>query len=83
MHRLWKELRLNVKPKTRKRRTGTSMPDAPQAPNRAWCLGFVHYACLNGTQFKILALVDEFTRECLALEAATSIKALKVRQIFS
>jgi len=81
VHRVWKELRLNVRPKARKRRTG--MPDAPTAANEVWCLDFVHDACLNGTQIKILAVVDEFTRECLALEASTSIKAPKVRQILA
>jgi putative transposase len=83
VHRLWKELRLNVRPKARKRRKGTPMPDAPTAPNQLWSLDFVHDACLNDTKLKILAVVDEFTRECLALEAATSIKAPKVRAILA
>lgn len=83
VHRLWKEMRLNVRPKTRKRRQGMPMPDAPTAPNQLWSLDFVHDACLNGTRLKILAVVDEFTRECLALEAATSIKAPKVRSILA
>lgn len=46
-------------------------------------LDFVHDACLNGTRLKILAVVDEFTRECLALEAATSIKAPRVRSVLA
>jgi putative transposase len=75
VHRLWKELRLNVRPKARKRRKGTPMPDAPKRPNELWSLDFVHDACLNGTKLKILVVMDEFTRECLALEAHTSIKA--------
>jgi putative transposase len=54
---------------------------APTAPNQLWRLDFVHDACLNRTKLKILAVVDEFTRECLALEAHTSIKAPKVRSI--
>ena len=83
VHRLWKELRLNVRPKPRRRRQGMPMPDAPTAPNQLWSLDFVHDACLNGTKLKILAVVDEFTRECLALEAHTSIKAPKVRSILA
>lgn len=59
------------------------MPDAPTAPNQLWCLDFVHDSCLNGTRLKILAGVDEFTRECLALEVATSIKAPKVRSVLA
>lgn len=83
VHRVWKELRLNVRPRPRKRRKGMPMPDAPTAPNQLWCLDFVHDTCLNGTRLKILAVVDEFTRECLALEAATSIKAPRVRQVLA
>jgi putative transposase len=83
VHRLWKELRLNARPRPKKRRKGMPMPDAPTAANQLWSLDFVHDACLNGTKLKILAVVDEFTRECLALEAATSIKAPKVRSILA
>ncbi len=83
VHRLWKDLRLNVRPKPRKRRKGMPMPDRPTAPNQLWSLDFVYDSCLNGTRLKILAVVDEFTRECLALEAATSIKAPKVRSILA
>lgn len=83
VHRVWKELRLNVRPRTRKRRKGMPMPDAPTAPNQLWSLDFVHDACLNGTKLKVLAVVDEFTRECLALQAHTSIKAPKVRSILA
>jgi len=83
VHRVWKELRLNVRPKAKKRRKGMPMPDAPTAPNQVWSLDFVHDACLNGTKLKILAVVDEFSRECLALEAATSIKAPKVRSVLA
>lgn len=83
VHRTWKELRLNVRPRAKKRRAGMPMPDAPIAPNQLWSLDFVHDACLNGTRLKILAVVDEFTRECLALEAATSIKAARVRAVLN
>ncbi len=83
VHRLWKEQRLNVRPKVHKRRKGMPLPDRPTAPGQVWCLDFFHDACLNGTKLKILAVIDEFTRECLALEAHTSIKAPKVRSILS
>jgi len=83
VHRLWKLLGLNLKPKAKKRRKGMPMPDRPAAPNQVWCLDFVHDACLNGTKLKILAVVDEFTREVLALEAATSIKAKRVQAVLS
>lgn len=83
VHRLWKGLGLGVRPKTRKRRKGSPMPDAPVRPNEVWSLDFVHDSCLNGTRLKVLAVIDEFTRECLALEAATSIKAVSVRRFLA
>jgi putative transposase len=83
VYRVWKELRLNARPRPRKRRMGMPMPDAPTAANQLWCLDFVHDSCLNGTRLKVLAVVDEFTRECLALEAATSIKAPQVRSVLA
>lgn len=83
VYRLWKELRLSLRAKARRRRKGMPMPNRPTAPGEIWSLDFVHDACLNGTRLKILAVVDEFTRECLALEAHTSIKAPKVRSILA
>jgi putative transposase len=59
------------------------MPDAPTRPGEVWSLDFVHDSCLNGTRLKVLAVIDEFTRECLALEAATSVKAASVRRVLA
>ena len=38
----------------------------------------LHDACWNGTKLKVLPVVDEFTRECLAIEVATSLPAARV-----
>jgi putative transposase len=43
-----------------------------------WTYDFVHDACLNGTPLKVLPVVDEFTRECPAIEVATSLPATRV-----
>ena len=72
VHRLWKQERLGRIKRYRKRRTGQSVPLSAQCPNEVWCLDFCHDACLNGTKLKILAIVDEFTRECLALDGSSS-----------
>lgn len=81
VHRIWKEERLGRMKRYRKKRTGSSVPLASEAPNEVWCLDFCFDACLNGTKLKALGVVDEFTRECLALEAATSFKSLKVQSV--
>jgi len=81
VHRLWKELRLNQPVRRKKKRTGSPMPDSPTRPNELWSLDFCYDGCLNGTKLKVLAIVDEFTRECLSLEAHTSLKSVGVRRI--
>jgi putative transposase len=83
VHRLWKDEKLGRMKRYRKKRTGDSVPLAPSSANEVWCLDFCFDACLNGTKLKVLAIVDEFTRECLALEAATSFKSLKVQAVLA
>lgn len=80
VHRIWKQERLGRMKRFRKKRTGQSVPLASERPNHVWCIDFVFDTCLNGTRLKILAVKDEFTKECLALEVGTSFQSLKVRQ---
>jgi len=81
--RLWKQagLGLTVKVKRKKRRTGAKVPCAAVAANQVWCVDFCYDACLNGQQLKILAVKDEYTRQCLALEVATSMKSQQVQNV--
>lgn len=83
VHRVWKEEQLNRKKRFRKKRTGGAVPHRASGPNQVWCLDFCHDSCLNGTRLKVLAVKDEFTRECLALEAATSFKSLRVQSVLA
>ncbi|MCC7102872.1 MAG: IS3 family transposase [Fimbriimonadaceae bacterium] len=82
-HRVWKELKLGRVKRYRKKRTGASVALKAVAPNQVWCVDFIHDACLNGTKLKILSVVDEFTRECLALEVATKLNAASVRRVLA
>lgn len=81
VHRIWKEERLGRMKRYRKKRTGSSVPLESLRPNHVWCVDFVFDSCLNGTKLKVLAIKDEFTKECLALEVGTSFKSLKVQQV--
>ena len=38
----------------------------PHGPNRRWSLDFVSDALTDDRRFRVLAVVDDFTRECLA-----------------
>ena len=83
VHRIWKEERLGRVKRYRKKRTGSSVPVISERPNHVWSLDFCFDACLNGSRLKVLAIVDESTRECLALEAHTSFKSLRVKQVLA
>lgn len=48
-----------------------------------WALDFVFDACANGQQLKCLAVVDEWTRECLAIDVAGSIRSARVVEVLS
>ena len=50
----------------------------PQAPNQRWAMDFVSDALADGRRFRILAVVDDFSRECLCLVADTSLSGVQV-----
>jgi putative transposase len=79
-HRLWRKAGLQVPRKRPRRRVATSRPRPQPAsgPNQVWAYDFVHDACANGQQLKCLAVVDEWTRECLAITVAGSLRSGKV-----
>ena len=76
----YREERLGVRKRGgRKRALGTRAPMAlPQGPNQRWSLDFVSDALANGRRFRVLAVVDDFTRECLALVVDTSLSGMRV-----
>src|SRR5437868_14426231 len=50
----------------------------PQGPNQRWWLDFASATLSDGRRFRILAAVDDFTRECLCLVADTSLSGVRV-----
>jgi putative transposase len=81
VHRIWKEEKLGRMKRYRKRRTGETVPLSSERANHVWCVDFMFDSCLNGTKLKILAVKDEFTRECLALEVRTRFRSGDVRRV--
>ena len=75
LFRLYREEGLAVRRRRgRKRATGMRAPMAlPDGPNQRWSLDFVADALSWGRRFRILCIVDDFTREALALVVDTSI----------
>lgn len=75
LRRLYREEKLTVRKRGgRKRSLGTRRPLAlPSRSNERWSLDFVSDAFTDGRRFRVLAVVDDFTRECLCLVADTSL----------
>jgi putative transposase len=80
LRRLYREEKLQVRKRGgRKRALGTRRPMlVPDRPNERWSLDFVSDAFTDGRRFRVLAVVDDYTRECLALVADTSLSGLRV-----
>lgn len=80
LRRLYREEKLQVRKRGgRKRALGTRRPMVlPDRPNERWSLDFVSDAFTDGRRFRVLAVVDDHTRECLALVADTSLSSRRV-----
>ncbi len=78
--RLYREEGLMVRRRrSRKRATGARVPlVAAAGPNARWSLDFVHDQLADGRRFRILNILDDVTKECLAAVADTSISGKRV-----
>ncbi len=79
VHRLWKQARLQVKRPTRRR----SHPErraalAATVPNQIWAYDFLEDRDGQGRVLRILTVMDEFTREGLAIDVGLSTSAERV-----
>jgi putative transposase len=86
VHRVWKQAKLSLPlRRPRKRRVGSSGISCSQAlfPNHVWTYDFVFDRCANGQKVKLLTVVDEYTRESLAIQTATSIKSGAVIEVLA
>jgi putative transposase len=81
VQRIWREEGLRVPARKRKRRRlGESTAESPARlsathPGHVWALDFQHDATTDGRELKFLNIVDEFTREALAIEVERTIDA--------
>jgi putative transposase len=80
LFRIYREERLMVRKRGgRKRALGTRAPmPVPLVPNDRWSLDFISDQFVCGRRFRILAVFDDCTRECLAAIADTSLSGLRV-----
>jgi putative transposase len=84
-HRLWRLAGLQLPRRRPRRRVATSRPRPLPAfgPNHVWAYDFVFDASASGQQIKCLTVIDEFTRECLAIDVAGSIRSTRVIELLA
>jgi putative transposase len=88
VQRLWREAGLKVPAKERKRRRLGSSENGctrrrAEYPGHVWSYDFAMDATEDGRRLKIMPIVDEYSRECLALEMERSITAEGVVEILN
>jgi len=79
--RLYREEGLSLRKKSPKRRRSAVVrqpKSAATSPNEIWSMDFMHDRLSNGRKFRLLTVVDVFTRECVALEIAYGFKSMDV-----
>ena len=83
--RLWRlaGLTLPRRRPRRKVRTGARLTPLAARPNAVWTYDFIHDAAANGLRFKCLTVVDEYTRECLAITVERSLPARRVLKVLA
>jgi putative transposase len=84
-YRLWRQAGLQVPRRRPRRRAATSRPRPLPASdvNQVWAYDFIFDSCANGQTLKCLTVIDEFTRECLAIDVAGSIRSARVIEVLT
>ncbi len=84
-YRIWKKAGLQVPRRRPRRRVARGRPRPLPATdaNQVWAYDFVFDACANGQQLKCHTVIDEFTRECLAIDVAGSLRSGRVIEVLS
>ncbi len=81
--RIYKEEGLSLRRRKRRRKASVIRikPDVPVAPNQKWSMDFVHDQLAGGRRIRCLTIIDDYTRECLAIEVDTSINGMRVGRV--
>ncbi len=83
-YRLYREEGLQVRTKQRKKLKRPRMPiELPQKVNQRWSMDFVSDQLADGRRFRILNVVDDFSRECVGQLVASSIPGAMVGRFLS
>lgn len=88
VERIWRREGLKVPPRQPKRgrlwlNDGSCVRLRPERPNHVWAYDFVEDRTRDGRRFRLLCVVDEFTREALAIRVARKLGAAEVIDVLS
>jgi transposase InsO family protein len=88
VERIWRREGLKVPQKQPKRgrlwlNDGSCIRLRPEYPNHVWSYDFVEARTHNGRKFRMLNVIDEFTRECISIKVSRRLKAVDVIDVLS
>jgi putative transposase len=83
IERLYREEGLSLRHRRRRKRLShlRVAREQPASINHTWAVDFVHDALIDGRRFRALTVIDEFSRECLAIEVDTSLTGERVTRV--
>jgi putative transposase len=82
VHRLYVEEKLSLRRRRGRKRSTVRQPlPEPMAANQVWSVDFMTDALSSGRRFRTLNIVDDYTRECLAIEVDTSLSGVRVVRV--
>ncbi len=85
---IWRREELKVPARQPKRarlwlNDGSCVRLRPERPGHVWSYDFVEHRTHNGRKYRMLNVIDEFTRECLAIRVSRKLKAHDVIDVLS
>lgn len=83
VHRLYQALERGLRTKRRKKRTAETRAPLPAAvrPNEHWSMDFMADRLADGRAYRLLKVIDDYSRECLGIAVDQSLTAQRVTEL--
>lgn len=83
VYRIYTSMKLNIRRRAKKRLPARVKQALfqPDAPNKVWSIDFMSDSLWDGRKFRTLNIIDDYNRRVLAIEADTSLPALRVMRV--
>ena len=85
IERIYQEEKLQIRKRKKKKMTGFLRVPAPipERPNQRWSMDFMSDSFCTGRRFRTFNVLDDYTRECIAIEVDSSLPGKRVVQVLS